>query len=110
MWALFLILATAYAVRTTPGMAGRPLPSARTLLVVLAERRSSSDADPASNLDVAFQGVNTWHSFQYLAVVLYLNRFRVEKGLIGLKVVERRSPATDQPCTLCASGSRSPPE
>lgn len=33
-----------------------------------------------ANLDVAFQGLNTWHSFQYLALVLYLNRFRSERA------------------------------
>jgi len=43
------------------------------------------------NLDVAFQGLNVWHSFQYLAVVLYLNRIRAEKGLIGSEYVSRIS-------------------
>ena len=43
------------------------------------------------NLDVAFQGLNVWHSFQYLAVVLYLNRVRAEKGLIGSRYVARVS-------------------
>lgn len=43
------------------------------------------------NLDVAFQGLNVWHSFQYLAVVLYLNRVRAEKGLIGSHYMARVS-------------------
>lgn len=43
------------------------------------------------NLDVAFQGLNVWHSFQYLAVVLYLNRVRAERGMIGSAVVARVS-------------------
>jgi hypothetical protein len=43
------------------------------------------------NLDVAFQGLNVWHSFQYLAVVLYLNRVRAERGLIGSELVTRVS-------------------
>jgi hypothetical protein len=43
------------------------------------------------NLDVAFQGLNVWHSFQYLAVVLYLNRVRAERGLIGSEFVARVS-------------------
>lgn len=43
------------------------------------------------NLDVAFQGLNVWHSFQYLAVVLYLNRVRSERGLIGSEYVARVS-------------------
>lgn len=43
------------------------------------------------NLDVAFQGLNVWHSFQYLAVVLYLNRLRAERGLIGSDYVAQVS-------------------
>ena len=41
------------------------------------------------NLDVAFQGLNTWHSFQYLAVVFILNRYRQAHGLIGSATVAR---------------------
>ncbi len=43
------------------------------------------------NLDVAFQGLNTWHSFQYLALVLFLNQMRARKGMIGSPVVTRVS-------------------
>ena len=32
------------------------------------------------NLDVAFQGFNCWHSFQYLALIWYLNLMRKERG------------------------------
>jgi hypothetical protein len=31
-------------------------------------------------LDVAFQGLNTWHSFQYLGITWYINRIRHERG------------------------------
>ena len=44
-----------------------------------------------ANLNVAFQGLNAWHSFQYLAVVLYLNRFRAGRGLIGSEFVRNVS-------------------
>ena len=40
---------------------------------------------------MAFQGLNTWHSFQYMAVVIYLNRFRQQRGLIGSPFVARVS-------------------
>ena len=43
------------------------------------------------NLDVAFQGLNVWHSFQYLAVVLYLNRLRESRGYIHSSVVRKSS-------------------
>lgn len=31
-------------------------------------------------LDVAFQGFNTWHSFQYLGLTLYINQLRRQKS------------------------------
>jgi hypothetical protein len=40
-----------------------------------------------SNLDVSFQGYNTWHSFQYLALVWYINKLRKEHGEITNRVV-----------------------
>lgn len=36
----------------------------------------------ADNIDVAFQGFNTWHSFQYLALIWFLNSMRKERGEI----------------------------
>jgi len=53
------------------------------------------------NLDVAFQGLNTWHSFQYLAVVLYLNRLRAERGLIGSEFVRKTSRSGKSLYLLC---------
>jgi hypothetical protein len=32
------------------------------------------------NLDTAFQGMNVWHSFQYLALTWYVNRLRQDRG------------------------------
>jgi hypothetical protein len=32
------------------------------------------------NLDTAFQGMNVWHSFQYLALTWYANRLRQRRG------------------------------
>jgi hypothetical protein len=54
-----------------------------------------------ANLDVAFQGLNVWHSFQYLAVVLYLNRVRAEKGLIGSDFVAKVSKSGRNLYGLC---------
>jgi hypothetical protein len=53
------------------------------------------------NLDVAFQGLNVWHSFQYLAVVLYLNRVRAERGLIGSEFVANVSRSGRHLYWLC---------
>ena len=53
------------------------------------------------NLDVAFQGLNVWHSFQYLAVVLFLNRLRAERGLIGSTFVAKVSKSGPRLYWLC---------
>jgi hypothetical protein len=43
------------------------------------------------NLDVAFQGFNAWHSFQYLALTYYINRLRHERGEIGARFIDKMS-------------------
>jgi hypothetical protein len=53
------------------------------------------------NLHVAFQGLNGWHSFQYLAVVLYLNRVRSERGLIDSQYVARVSRSGRKLAWMC---------
>src|SRR5258708_5858424 len=35
------------------------------------------------NLDTAFQGLNTWHSFQYLALTFYIIKLRQQIGDMG---------------------------
>ena len=40
-----------------------------------------------SNLDVLFQGYNTWHSFQYLFLLWFINRIRYERGEIDSRLV-----------------------
>ncbi|HEX9190916.1 MAG TPA: hypothetical protein VF847_02395 [Candidatus Deferrimicrobiaceae bacterium] len=46
------------------------------------------------NLDTAFQGMNVWHSLQYLALTWVLNRLRDERGeLSGSPFVRRFSTA-----------------
>jgi hypothetical protein len=45
----------------------------------------------ADNLDVAFQGMNVWHSVQYLGLTWYLNSLRQQHGAITSPVVDRIS-------------------
>ena len=42
-----------------------------------------------SNLDVLFQGYNTWHSFQYLFLLWLINRLRDQRGEIDNPFVQR---------------------
>jgi hypothetical protein len=39
------------------------------------------------NLDTAFQGMNVWHSFQYLALTWFANRLRQERGELNSQPV-----------------------
>ncbi|OGC78246.1 MAG: hypothetical protein A2Z27_01965 [candidate division Zixibacteria bacterium RBG_16_50_21] len=43
------------------------------------------------NMDVAFQGYNTWHSFQYLALTWYINKLRAKRGEIANPTVRNIS-------------------
>ncbi|MGQ0614258.1 MAG: hypothetical protein ACT4PV_11025 [Planctomycetaceae bacterium] len=43
------------------------------------------------NLDVAFQGINTWHCIQYLALIWWANRLRAERGEVELPFVRALS-------------------
>lgn len=42
------------------------------------------------NLDTAFQGMNVWHSFQYLALTWYINRLRVNRGELSSQPMLKR--------------------
>jgi hypothetical protein len=86
----FLLFLTAYIVKTVWEWRAGLLHVPKSLHMSLAALLFF--VTPAlPNLDVAFQGLNVWHSFQYLAVVLYLNRVRAERGLIGSEFVTRVS-------------------
>ncbi len=90
VWGAFLLFAGAFLWRTLRDWREDRLHPAKTLLVALSAVLFFV-TPMLSNLDVAFQGLNTWHSFQYLAIVLYLNRYRSAQGLIGSEVVRRVS-------------------
>ena len=61
-----------------------------------------------SNLDVLFQGYNTWHSFQYLFLLWLINRLRYQRGEVDNPVVRwlvtRRSMWPYYLCFLGATG------
>ncbi len=61
-----------------------------------------------SNLDVLFQGYNTWHSFQYLFLLWLINRLRDERGEIGegfvRRLVRRQGMGAYYLCFLAATG------
>ncbi len=62
-----------------------------------------------SNLDVLFQGYNTWHSFQYLFLLWLINRLRYQRGELDNEfvrnLVRRNSMAAYYGCFLAATGA-----
>jgi hypothetical protein len=42
-------------------------------------------------LDISFQGFNTWHSFQYLGLTLYINQLRQQRQGIGTPLISKMS-------------------
>jgi hypothetical protein len=90
VWAAFVGFALAFVWKSAREWREGRLHPAKTLLVAIAAVLFFLTPMMA-NLDVAFQGLNSWHSFQYLAIVLYLNRYRAARGLIGSEVVTRVS-------------------
>jgi hypothetical protein len=61
-----------------------------------------------SNLDVLFQGYNTWHSFQYLFLLWLINRLREQRGELDdgfvRTLVCRRGMSAYYVCFLAATG------
>ena len=90
LWVVFAGFAAAFVLKTVHEIRDGRFHGPKTLHMVLAS--SLFFVTPTiENLDVAFQGLNVWHSFQYLAVVLYLNQLRAQRGFIGSRVVEQVS-------------------
>jgi hypothetical protein len=61
-----------------------------------------------SNLDVLFQGYNTWHSFQYLFLLWIINRLRDQRGEIESPfvrhLIRRNNMWAYYACFLAATG------
>ncbi len=86
VWGVFLFFLFAFVIKTGWEIRTHRFHGPKTLHMAVATALFFYTPS-LRNLDVAFQGLNVWHSFQYLAVVLYLNRLRQQKGLIGSHAV-----------------------
>jgi len=100
VWFLFLAFATAFVVKTIWEARNGLFHGPKTLLIGITAILFFL-TPMMQNLDVAFQGLNTWHSFQYLAIVLYLNRLRADKGFIESKAVQKLSKKGYNLYALC---------
>jgi hypothetical protein len=88
--ALFAFAVTAFAIKTwqefRTGRGNWP-----KLLLISITVIASFITPMFHELDVAFQGLNTWHSFQYLGITWYINRLRYERGQLSAPMIIRMS-------------------
>jgi len=79
MSAVFFVALAAYVIKTVreyrEGIINWPKTAFMVITVIVA-----FFTPLLPNLDTAFQGLNTWHSFQYLAITFYIIKIRQEYG------------------------------
>lgn len=77
--AVFVIALVAYGVKTFREIRGGYVHWPKTVFIVITVAVAFT-MPMLKNLDTAFQGLNTWHSFQYLALTIYIVRLRQQTG------------------------------
>ncbi len=105
--AVFGTLMVVWVAKTvTESRQGR-LNQPKTLLIAITTTVSFF-LPMGSNLDILFQGYNTWHSFQYLFLLWLINRLRYQRGEIEnpfvRAIARRRSMIPYYLCFLGATG------
>ncbi len=79
MSAIFGIAALAFIVKSYIEWRGGYIHWPKTIFIVITVAVACT-MPALDNLDTAFQGLNTWHSFQYLALTFYILRLRQQSG------------------------------
>ena len=79
MTSLFTIAISAFAMKSYYEYRGGYINWPKTIFIMLTVMVAAS-VPALPNLDTAFQGMNTWHSFQYLAITFYIIKLRQKYG------------------------------
>ena len=82
MTGVFAVALTAYVVKSVREYRAGFLNIPKTAFITLT-CAVCFFAPALPNLDTAFQGLNTWHSFQYLAITFYIIKIRQEYGSLS---------------------------
>lgn len=79
MTGIFTVALSAFIVKTIIEYRGGYINWPKTIFIAFTV--AVAFTMPAlDNLDTAFQGLNTWHSFQYLAITFYIIKIRQQYG------------------------------
>jgi hypothetical protein len=79
MASLFGVALVAFIVKSIREYRGGYINWPKTVFIVITVAVACT-MPALKNLDTAFQGLNTWHSFQYLALTFYIMRLRQQAG------------------------------
>jgi len=79
MSGLFLVAVVAFAIKSYREYRGGYINWPKTIFILLTVAVAFT-IPSLPNLDTAFQGMNTWHSLQYLAITFYIIRIRQQYG------------------------------
>ncbi|HJT89120.1 MAG TPA: hypothetical protein VJ732_14735 [Bryobacteraceae bacterium] len=105
--AVFAVFLLAWVAKTVVEFRSRRASVPKALLIGITTVVSFC-LPMGSNLDVLFQGYNTWHSFQYLFLLWLINRLRDQRGEIDngfVRMLVRRDSMTGYYlCFLAATG------
>lgn len=96
MTGVFLIALFAYMFKTFQEVRGGYLNVPKTVFIVFTIIVAFT-IPALPNLDTAFQGLNTWHSFQYLAITFYIIKIKQQYGKLdkNAPLVSRFSQGKD---------------
>lgn len=76
---VFTVALVAFIVKTVREYRGGYINWPKTIFIALTALVSFT-VPALPNMDTAFQGMNTWHSFQYLAITFYIIKLRQQYG------------------------------
>jgi len=76
---VFMVALVAFLVKSFIEWRGGYIHWPKTVFILITVAVACT-APALDNLDTAFQGLNTWHSFQYLALTFYILRLRQQSG------------------------------
>lgn len=79
MTGVFVLAALAFIAKTYQEWRGGYIHWPKTVFMVITVIVACT-MPALENLDTAFQGLNTWHSFQYLALTFYIIKLREQVG------------------------------
>ena len=79
MTTIFTIALVAFIIKTYREWKGGYINYPKTIFMVITVAVACT-MPALDNLDTAFQGLNTWHSFQYLALTFYIIKLREQNG------------------------------